>query len=513
MDGHGGAALADAALPNAAPFDGKNIDEAFAIARKYDPEFQDAAEAFEEYVRDNPLECSTRAPSLIRSHPRMIHGLLSGLRGAVGGNERIEWDGVLSLGGDILERWLDRAELQPAARLLPFFRLLEDGLKRDSVDFGLKDKVRDVLERMVEAGTLEGEHAYGTDALSTSLNNLNGASFHAAYRYAAWCSRHDGGRALAPEAKRVVDGYLDGGGHTVSRHAVLGAFLPDFYCLDREWARSLLPKIRQSGKAQIAFWDGYVSGTHMHSHMFGDLWGWYDEFLNGYAGQHPVTDRLREATAGHVVLAYFYGLDYADWILERFLQGGPEAARLCAEQAAPILRGKRDDPNFDKARLAKLWRHPSLKGCNLDRWFVNTPLDGGTSVTLYRDHARQYWGRINVAYDPAYKLAEYAADFPLQVAECLEALVPRYVGSALPEKAREILGSLSESADPRIRDACGRALRHRCAEQNHPEETESDALTPPLTEEEKEAVRRFRAGDEETVTFKTPEEAIEWLRG
>lgn len=513
MDGHGGAALADAALPNAAPFDGKNIDEAFAIARKYDPEFQDAAEAFEEYVRDNPLECSTRAPSLIRSHPRMIHGLLSGLRGAVGGNERIEWDGVLSLGGDILERWLDRAEPQPAARLLPFFRLLEDGLKRDSVDFGLKDKVRDVLERMVEAGTLEGEHAYGTDALSTSLNNLNGASFHAAYRYAAWCSRHDGGRALAPEAKRVVDGYLDGGGHTVSRHAVLGAFLPDFYCLDREWARSLLPKIRQSGKAQIAFWDGYVSGTHMHSHMFGDLWGWYDEFLNGYAGQHPVTDRLREATAGHVVLAYFYGLDYADWILERFLQGGPEAARLCAEQAAPILRGKRDDPNFDKARLAKLWRHPSLKGCNLDRWFVNTPLDGGTSVTLYRDHARQYWGRINAAYDPAYKLAEYAADFPLQVAECLEALVPRYAGSALPEKAREILGSLSESADPRIRDACGRALRHRCAEQNHPEETESDALTPPLTEEEKEAVRRFRAGDEETVTFKTPEEAIEWLRG
>ena len=505
MDGHG----------RAAPFDGKNIDEAFAVARKYDPEFQDAAEAFEEYVRDNPLECSKRAASLGRAHPRMLDGLLSGLRGAVGGNERIEWDGVLSLGGDVLSRWLeDRAQRQPAARLLPFFWLLEDGLKRDSVDFGLKDKAWTVLERMVEAGDLGEypEYSESTGALSASLNNLNGASFYAAYRYAAWCSRHGGGRTMAPEAKRVFDGYLDGGDHTASRHAVLGAFLPDFYYMDREWASGLPSRIRSSEKARVAFWDGYISGTRMHSYMFVNLWGWYDEFLNGYGAQRPAMGRLREATAGHVMLAYFYGLDYADWILERFLQSGPEAALLCAEQAAPILRGKRDDPNFDKARLAKLWRHPSLKGCNLDRWFANTPLDGEASVTLYRDHARQYWGRINAAYDPAHKLAEYAADFPLQVAECLEALVPRYAGTAVPEKAREILGSLSESADPRVRDACRRALRHHCAEQEHPEEAEDDALTPPLTEEEKEAVRRFRAGDEETITFKTPEEAIKWLR-
>ena len=39
---------------------------------------------------------------------------------------------------------------------------------------------------------------------------------------------------------------------------------------------------------------------------------------------------------------------------------------------------------------------------------------------------------------------------------------------------------------------------------------ESREESPSLTEEEKEAVRRFRAGDEETITFKTPEEAIKW---
>jgi len=34
----------------------------------------------------------------------------------------------------------------------------------------------------------------------------------------------------------------------------------------------------------------------------------------------------------------------------------------------------------------------------------------------------------------------------------------------------------------------------------------------PLTEEEKEAVRAYRNGDEETMTFKTPEEAIRYLK-
>lgn len=35
----------------------------------------------------------------------------------------------------------------------------------------------------------------------------------------------------------------------------------------------------------------------------------------------------------------------------------------------------------------------------------------------------------------------------------------------------------------------------------------------PLTEEEKEAVCAYRDGDEETITFKTAEEAIRWLDG
>ena len=43
------------------------------------------------------------------------------------------------------------------------------------------------------------------------------------------------------------------------------------------------------------------------------------------------------------------------------------------------------------------------------------------------------------------------------------------------------------------------------------EEEKSAIESLPLTEEEEEAVRAYMNDDEETITFKTAEEAIKWL--
>ena len=445
---------------------GKNADQVFEAAKEYEPPAsmsEDAAEAFEAYVKDNPSECSRKAPELGSAHYDIQRGLFLGLRDAVRDGERIEWGGVLSLGRGVVERRLDAqrragpgVEAQEQGQLLPLFWLMEDGFKKNSIDYGLKDEAWSVLEGLVEIGAVYGEYEEypGRDgALDISLNNLNGGSFHAVYQYASWRQKHCESRTLVPEAKRIFDEYLDGDGHTVSRHAVLGIFLPGFYYLDQEWARRVPNRIPSSERAKIAFWDGYVSGKQMYSYAFGDLWQWYDEFMNGHMLRSPDLARLRGATAGHVMLAYFYDLERADAIVERlFEKNDPEAVRLCVEQTGPILAGKRGDPNFDKARLAGLWRRPPLRGHNLDTWFISTPLDDETAIGLYRDHIVQYTGKINAAYNPVYKLAGYAADFPLEVAECLEALVPKHAGSAVPDAAYEILDSLSASKDPRVTD-------------------------------------------------------------
>ena len=53
-----------------------------------------------------------------------------------------------------------------------------------------------------------------------------------------------------------------------------------------------------------------------------------------------------------------------------------------------------------------------------------------------------------------YKLAEYAEGFPLQVAECLEALIPRHKGDIVPDEACEIWETLRRSKDPEVEALC-----------------------------------------------------------
>ena len=453
-------------------FGGKSPDEVFDLVKKYEPPTspmsEDTADEFEAYVRHNPSECSRKAPSLASAHPRVLNSLFLGLREAVNGGERIEWSGVLPLIKGVASRFeQNRALLGDSApeteslrsALLPLFCLVEDGFKRDSVDYGLRREAWGVLEDLVRIGAADGEYEEypgRTGALDMSLNNLNGVSFHALYHYAAWRKTHDENLTLAQEAKRIFEEYLGGDDHTASRHAVLGIFLPGLYYMDQEWARRLPSRIMPRAKTGIAFWDGYVSGKTAYLHAFGDLWEWYDEFMNGPVPQNPDLARMHEATAGHVMLAYFYDLGRADGIVEQVLQkNDPGTVGLCVRQAGPIMAGKRDDPNFNKAKLAGLWSHPSLKIHNLDAWFIHTPLDDEEAITLYRDHITQYTGKIT-AYDPVYKLAEYAEGFPLQVAQCLDVLIPKYKGSVVLDEANGILEKLRRSKDPRIESICKR---------------------------------------------------------
>ena len=314
------------------------------------------------------------------------------------------------------------------------------------------------MEALVKVGTVDGEHLEypdKDDALTASMNNLNGASFHIAYQYAAWCEKH-GARTLAPEARRAFDEYLDRReSHAASRHAVLGVFLAHFYSLDREWARSLPGRAASSEKSKIAFWDGYVSNRQMYSHVFEDLWRWYEEFVNVDPAQNPVLARMHEATISHVMSAYFYDLANADGIVEKFLEkGDPRAVERCVQQTVFLLAGKRGDPAFNKSKLAGLWKHRSFRSHNLDMWFRATPLDDESAITAYRDHITQYPGKINGGCNPVYKLGEYAENFPLEVAECLLACVPKHVGGIVPDKVREILEALLKSKDPRVKLLC-----------------------------------------------------------
>lgn len=501
--------------PDTSTFEGKSHDEVFEIVKEYKPpeslvDTDDIAESFGPYVKNNPHECSQRAPLLGSAAPRIQYELFSGLGDAVKKDGSIEWDGVLSLIKGVLARLVDdqnRAARDgpdaqaPGARWpgqslaghlydpsLPLFWLVEEGLKKDSIDFGLKSRVWHIVKEMVKVGDksagrdeyfagreprirqpsaadakadpqkiAEGEPAGGPDtdsSLTRSLNSLNGVSFHILYHYSMWCRKHADGRALDGDAKVIFDGYLSRKeSHTVSRHAVLGVFLPGFYQADPEWAKSLPGKVRAPEKARVAFWDGYVFGKRMHLYMFDGLQKWYGEFMNGSMAAKPHLARIRESTIAHVMLAYFYNSEKADGIVESFLRkGDPEATELCVRQIGSIIRGKAVDSEFNKEKLVRLWEEGAFKDRDLGMWFINSPLSKKESIRLYRNHMEQYQGKIHMAYDPVYSLDEYVGGFPADVAKCLKSLIHRY--DYVPEKFRDVLEKLFKSEDPSVVDEC-----------------------------------------------------------
>ena len=276
-------------------FRDKTVDQVFEIVKNHvipkgSFAFDDITVAtFEKYVEGNSLDCSKKSSKHKISDASIQYALFSGLGHAVRNGKDMEWGGVLPLIENVVSSATHGKNhvSQSYDPILAIYSLMEDGFKKDSISFQLRDKVWRVIKQLIEIGTRaqepKGYSDSQTDSLSISMNNINGMSFHVVYQYATWCERRGNlRRVLVPEVKQVFDDYLDKklGCHTVSRNAVFGVFFPNFYYLDQQWVKNILKKIRSGKNEWIAFWDGYVSWNNLSGYVFDDLYTWYDKFLN-----------------------------------------------------------------------------------------------------------------------------------------------------------------------------------------------------------------------------------------
>ena len=407
-------------------FEDKSPDEVFETMERHEPHESvmledDVARAFGKYVKDNPLECSRRAPQLGSVHPLVQSELFWGLRAAVQNDESIEWDGAVSLAKDIVMRQLN-AQNRCAQ---------------------LDDPVGPVPE-VQGSDELQTRHVY--DMLLLLFCSLE-----------KWCEKHGNKLTLVLEVKEIFKMYLKKKREhcTVFQNAVLGFLLPSFYCLDHEWAKSLPKRTPCSKETKIAFWYGYVYRNRPDADMFGVLHEWYDEFMNKDIVPNRVLPLLHERTTEHVMLAYFYNWRYAVDIVKKFLKEPPKKnpkktpkLERCVRLTSLILSKHKDnDPNFNKERLVDLWKHPSLQKYDLSMWLRNTPLNKEKTITLYCDHINQYPDKINMFDVPMNELDEYARDFPLKVVKCLEALIDKCANTYVPEKMCDILSVLLKSGN------------------------------------------------------------------
>ena len=459
----------------------KTIDQVFGIVKNHTTAkglfaFDDVIVAtFREYVENHPWECSKKSSELECADPTLQYALFSGLGHAVQKDKDIEWEGVLPL-----IEYVVSSELPDKSYASKFYdpvyainSLMEDALNKNSICFQLKDIVWKVIKLLVEIGTRVHEQDdypdSQTNSLDISKSNINGMSFHLVYQYAVWCEKHGSiKRVLVPEAKQVFDDYLNKklGCHTVSRHAVLGVFFPNFYYLDKPWVNNILEKIHSGKNVWIAFWDAYVSWNRLYVYVFDDLYKLYDQFLNnGSLIQNREPKQPYYSTIDHVMLAYLYDLDYATGIVEKFLDKADELANNnaedkfsiehCVHQVGMIIGVKDGDPKFNTQKLIEMWKRPSVLQHNLDRWFSDSPLDKKTTVSLYLHYIKNYPKKFNLLYTPIGALQSYIEDFSREVVDCLEILLDKQANNYIPEEEiRDILKSLLKIGNEQINTKC-----------------------------------------------------------
>ena len=462
-------------------FRDKTIDQVFEIVKNHvipkgSFAFDDITVAtFREYVESNSLDCSKKSSEHEISDASMQYALFSGLGHAVQKGKDVEWEGVLPLIENVVaSATRNKNHLsQSYDPILAIYSLMEAGFKKDSISFQLRDKVWRVIKQLIKIGThaQEPEDYPGnqTNSLDISMNNINGMSFHVVYQYATWCERRGSlKKILVPEAKQIFNDYLNKklGCHTISRHAVFGVFFPNFYYLDQQWAKSILEKICSGKNEWIAFWDGYVSWNNLYEYVFDDLYMWYDKFLNK---EDLIRNRKLKYpynfTIDHAMLAYLYDLDNADDFVEKFLDKADELANRndedklsmghCVHQIGIIIEGKDADPKFNKQKLIKMWKRPSVLQHDLDRWFRDSPLDKKATISSYLHYLKRYQKKFNLLYVSIDTFHSYLESFPQEVAECLEILIDNQANNYIPEKEiRGVLKSLLSVGDEQINTKC-----------------------------------------------------------
>lgn len=423
--------------------------------------FEDTmADEFESIVAAKPGEYGPRAMDLAGARPAVQCAFFAGLEQSV----KKSAAGVAYAALDLASHLLGIDISGPGARPvygqwnvpLRIGWYLNALLANDSIGLDHKDAAWRAVDALVNAGSIRapyecspGEALPGMDA----LNTVGGISFIALFRYAIW-SRPNGSdaRRLAPEVRSAIEAYMgDGDAHTPCRHSALGVFFSAADYLAPGWLGNLISKAGPSEDPKVAFWASYVAHNGVAPESFESLSRFYGEFLCGPLLTSPPRRTALVDTFRHVAMAHFYDVAGADEILGRFLKSDRLAPAEFADVVAQIMAGKNGDPDFNKGKLAALWRHPKFTSLDLSAWFAVSPLERKETLELFSSYLDKYEGKLDMVIAPLKDLREYATEFPQDVARCLFKITKRSTHVYYPG-VRDILDILHNLKNPLLDD-------------------------------------------------------------
>ncbi len=498
-----GGGAASAAPPGSRSADGV-LREAVSSKPPTGPpaEYEDeAADKLEERVARDPADYIPKSAMLKGARPAVQCAFIAGIETALRDKRLAALPDLTDLFMHIIRRELDDPGLgggygqwDPLRRIC---WLLDESFKTDAAGPELAESLEKTILALAEAGARRGPPdcaEYQQDALSGAINGVGGLSFILLFRYWMWQVRAgaEGCERFDPVLRRIIDGYVRGeeGHHTTCRHSSIGLFAVAVLQRDPEWFRTIVERMGRT-REKASFWAAYVTKSDLSEEAFGAIWKSYDKFLNGKILYNLKLDGVVDTTFHHVALAYFYGLEHADAIFERFVrEAKPATIRRTIRPLVLIMKDKGGDDAFDMKKLARLWKEKKFGQLDLGSWFRHTPLDKKTAIGLYRDYLEHYKEAIDMLAAPVDELEKYAEEFPGETASCLSRMVEKSRQVDVRAVGR-IVGLLEARGGPGIGEACG-AIREALAERGFDAEGGRDAP------ERRRAGRGMSKRDQET---------------
>ena len=449
----------------------KTIGEVFAIIKKPSIFYASSNEnmmvaSFEEFVRNNPMECSQKSSEIISLDSSIQNAFLSAIENSVSMKKEIDWNSILVL----IEHYADRVPSNSPSNfmfdpMLKCCEIIKIGLEKYQIDYNLKDRIWNLVQKFITLSSVVNNEntSYpdgGSNSLTISINNTGGVSFHTLFRYVLWCHHSEKSKDVFTDAiKKILEDYINKkiGNHTISRHSAIGLHLSTMLFFDSKWTDDvILAKIASSRPTKIAFWDSFVSYTHdVHQNTLIHMYKWYDEFLNG-----PITKKMHEkgfyrSTIQYVTLGYLYDVEHFDKIFQKFVcNEDPASIKFCGQFISNILAENPDILKF-KDKIILLWENQNfINHADLDMWFVHQPFDKKENIRLFLNYMQRHTGRFITWNFSIEELDGYIDDFPCDVVQCIKIFVDNSDPSHFPDMLKLMLKKLLDAKIPTVYDSC-----------------------------------------------------------
>ncbi len=456
-------------------FSGKTVDEVFEIIKKHKPEenmmFNEdkTIASFEEFIKNNLLECSKKIPEIKNLDLKIQRVFLSAIETSVRTKKEIDWNSIITL----IENYINSSSWDASSNpvfnhALELYRIIENGLREKQINYTFKNRMWNIVQKFITSANIydDSDLRYksdDTDSLTQSRNDVGGMSFHIFFGYIEWLyDENKLNDIFTDDIRNVLENYVNkkSGLHTISRHSAIGLYVPTLLHFDSKWTeKQILDKIFSSKKNKIAFWNSFVSFNSACENIMIVLHVLYNEFLNKSILNSMHEKYVYHSTIEHVILGYFYDIENFDKIFNSFIsKADPASIRHCGLFITRILAENQDVLKF-KDKIIILWKNQDfINHANLETWFIQKPFEKKNNIELFLYYMQNYTDKSIPVEFPLVKLDEYIDDFPNEVAQCIQIFVENRMIHHMSNSLKTMLKKLMNKKIELVSEICEKII-------------------------------------------------------